>query len=67
MPQLNPDPWLSTLLISWFIMLIIIQPKINSHLTSNQISTKTKKSSTTSPWTWPWTNPSSTNSHPQKP
>nr|ATN41113.1 ATP synthase F0 subunit 8 [Podocnemis expansa]DBA36333.1 TPA_inf: ATP synthase F0 subunit 8 [Podocnemis expansa] len=67
MPQLNPDPWLSTLLLSWLIMITIIQPKIYSHLTTNQISTKTKKSPTTSPWTWPWTNPSSTNSHPQKP
>nr|YP_009254334.1 ATP synthase F0 subunit 8 [Elusor macrurus]ANC73508.1 ATP synthase F0 subunit 8 [Elusor macrurus]QBX97461.1 ATP synthase F0 subunit 8 [Elusor macrurus] len=53
MPQLNPNPWLSILCTTWLIY-IILQPKIKSHLTTNSIMNKPKKTKKET-WTWPWT------------
>nr|YP_009051221.1 ATP synthase F0 subunit 8 [Chelodina longicollis]YP_009473068.1 ATP synthase F0 subunit 8 [Chelodina expansa]AIH00090.1 ATP synthase F0 subunit 8 [Chelodina longicollis]AUW54979.1 ATP synthase F0 subunit 8 [Chelodina expansa] len=53
MPQLNPDPWLSIMCTSWLIYMIV-QPKIKSHLTINSTTNKPKKTKKQT-WTWPWT------------
>nr|QGZ08522.1 ATP synthase F0 subunit 8 [Lepidochelys kempii]QGZ08535.1 ATP synthase F0 subunit 8 [Lepidochelys kempii]QGZ08548.1 ATP synthase F0 subunit 8 [Lepidochelys kempii]QGZ08561.1 ATP synthase F0 subunit 8 [Lepidochelys kempii]QGZ08574.1 ATP synthase F0 subunit 8 [Lepidochelys kempii] len=54
MPQLNPNPWLMTLLSTWLIYIIILQPKISSYLTTNNPTNKNNKINK-NPWTWPWT------------
>nr|YP_009227672.1 ATP synthase F0 subunit 8 [Locustella pryeri]AHL16634.1 ATP synthase F0 subunit 8 [Locustella pryeri]BCD55509.1 ATP synthase subunit 8 [Locustella pryeri pryeri] len=54
MPQLNPNPWLFIMLISWLTFSLIIQPKLLSFVSTNPPSNKTSIPSTT-PWTWPWT------------
>nr|YP_003587425.1 ATP synthase F0 subunit 8 [Apalone ferox]ACO83388.1 ATPase subunit 8 [Apalone ferox]AEC04372.1 ATPase subunit 8 [Pelochelys cantorii]ARR28341.1 ATPase subunit 8 [Apalone ferox] len=53
MPQLNPNPWLSILLITWLTYITIYQPKITSFLQTNSI-THNYKHSNTNPWNWPW-------------
>nr|AAR12742.1 ATP synthase F0 subunit 8 [Vidua raricola] len=55
MPQLNPNPWLFIMLISWFTFSMIIQPKILTFVSTNPPSKKTLTAPTTTPWTWPWT------------
>nr|YP_009111911.1 ATP synthase F0 subunit 8 [Ardea purpurea]AHN95768.1 ATP synthase F0 subunit 8 [Ardea purpurea] len=55
MPQLNPNPWFLTLLMSWTIFSLVIQPKLLAFTTANPPSTKSKMSSKTTPWAWPWT------------
>nr|AUY55043.1 ATP synthase F0 subunit 8 [Chelodina oblonga] len=52
MPQLNPDPWLSIMCASW-LAYMIMQPKIKSHVTTNNTSNKPKKTKKQT-WTWPW-------------
>ncbi|NP_008768.1 ATP synthase F0 subunit 8 (mitochondrion) [Chelonia mydas] len=61
MPQLNPAPWFMILSSTWLIYTIILQPKILSHLPTNNPTNKNNKINTNS-WTWPWTQHSSTNS-----
>nr|YP_008757733.1 ATP synthase F0 subunit 8 [Arborophila ardens]AGG10932.1 ATPase subunit 8 [Arborophila ardens]AIH00095.1 ATP synthase F0 subunit 8 [Arborophila ardens]QLA48768.1 ATPase subunit 8 [Arborophila ardens] len=54
MPQLNPSPWFSIMLLTWFTFSLLIQPKLLSFTTTNtplNMSTPTKPT----PWTWPWT------------
>nr|QXU60272.1 ATP synthase F0 subunit 8 [Philortyx fasciatus] len=54
MPQLNPNPWFTILLLTWFSFSLLIQPKL-LHLTpTNPPSNKTLPTKPT-PWTWPWT------------
>nr|QNS38190.1 ATP synthase F0 subunit 8 [Apaloderma vittatum] len=55
MPQLNPNPWLFIMLLSWLTFTSIIQPKLLSFLPTNPPSNKTSSTHKTSPWTWPWT------------
>nr|YP_007026950.1 ATP synthase F0 subunit 8 [Epthianura albifrons]AFX81748.1 ATP synthase F0 subunit 8 [Epthianura albifrons] len=55
MPQLNPNPWLFTMLISWLTYSLIIQPKILTFVTANPPSNKAPTIPSTTPWTWPWT------------
>nr|YP_010591606.1 ATP synthase F0 subunit 8 [Batagur kachuga]WAB51600.1 ATP synthase F0 subunit 8 [Batagur kachuga] len=55
MPQLNLDPWLLILSSSWFVYILILQPKISSYLSMNNPTSKNNKTSDTNPWTWPWT------------
>nr|YP_009111386.1 ATP synthase F0 subunit 8 [Ardea cinerea]AAT72186.1 ATP synthase F0 subunit 8 [Ardea cinerea]AHN95755.1 ATP synthase F0 subunit 8 [Ardea cinerea]QHI42518.1 ATP synthase F0 subunit 8 [Ardea cinerea]BAE44348.1 F0-ATP synthase subunit 8 [Ardea cinerea jouyi] len=55
MPQLNPNPWFLTLLMSWATFSLIIQPKLLAFTTTNPPSTKSKVSPKTTPWAWPWT------------
>nr|YP_009520488.1 ATP synthase F0 subunit 8 [Nilssonia nigricans]AUZ97263.1 ATP synthase F0 subunit 8 [Nilssonia nigricans] len=53
MPQLNPNPWLFILLITWSTYMTIYQPKIMSFLQMNNII-HNQKSLNTHPWNWPW-------------
>nr|AAP41269.1 ATPase subunit 8 [Strongylura scapularis] len=54
MPQLNPTPWFTTLLITWLVFLIIIPPKIMTHTFPNDLNTQDTKNTKTETWTWPW-------------
>nr|YP_514823.1 ATP synthase F0 subunit 8 [Taeniopygia guttata]ABD62285.1 ATP synthase F0 subunit 8 [Taeniopygia guttata]ABD95495.1 ATP synthase F0 subunit 8 [Taeniopygia guttata]ABD95508.1 ATP synthase F0 subunit 8 [Taeniopygia guttata]ABD95521.1 ATP synthase F0 subunit 8 [Taeniopygia guttata]ABD95534.1 ATP synthase F0 subunit 8 [Taeniopygia guttata] len=55
MPQLNPNPWLFIMLISWLTFSMIIQPKILTFVSANPPSNKVYSTPKTTPWTWPWT------------
>nr|ABL96919.1 ATPase subunit 8 [Adelomyia melanogenys] len=55
MPQLNPNPWLSIMILSWLTFSLIIQPKLLSFTPTNTPSEKTSTSTKTHPWPWPWT------------
>nr|ADW93558.1 ATPase 8 [Brachymeles samarensis] len=54
MPQLNPSPWLLTLLLSWVVVLLVFKTKV---VTSTPHSLPTPPDLTTShttSWNWPW-------------
>nr|YP_009943852.1 ATP synthase F0 subunit 8 [Cephalopterus ornatus]QOD95683.1 ATP synthase F0 subunit 8 [Cephalopterus ornatus] len=55
MPQLNPSPWLSIMLISWLTLTFILQPKLLFFTTMNQPTDKTLSCTKPLPWNWPWT------------
>nr|ABQ65619.1 ATP synthase F0 subunit 8 [Uropelia campestris] len=55
MPQLNQNPWLFIMLLTWTTFSLIIQPKLLSQTTTNPPSNKTQTTTKTTPWTWPWT------------
>nr|NP_008436.1 ATP synthase F0 subunit 8 [Pelomedusa subrufa]O79674.1 RecName: Full=ATP synthase protein 8; AltName: Full=A6L; AltName: Full=F-ATPase subunit 8 [Pelomedusa subrufa]AAD05054.1 ATPase subunit 8 [Pelomedusa subrufa] len=55
MPQLNPHPWFSIFITSWLILIIILLPKIKSHIPNNSPTNKKNMLTTPMPWTWPWT------------
>nr|YP_254640.1 ATP synthase F0 subunit 8 [Aphrodroma brevirostris]AAO20287.1 ATP synthase subunit 8 [Aphrodroma brevirostris] len=55
MPQLNPNPWLFIMLMSWLTFSLIIQPKLLSFTSTNSPSDKTSMTIKTTPWPWPWT------------
>nr|QRC77967.1 ATP synthase F0 subunit 8 [Pennahia anea] len=54
MPQLAPAPWLATMLFSWLVFLIILQPKILSHLLPNEPASQDTREPKTATWNWPW-------------
>nr|YP_002907495.1 ATP synthase F0 subunit 8 [Xenomystus nigri]BAH58978.1 ATPase subunits 8 [Xenomystus nigri]BAJ54263.1 ATPase subunits 8 [Xenomystus nigri] len=54
MPQLNPAPWLLILLFSWFVLLVMIPPKIMSHHLTDEPTHQTTKKHDSTNWTWPW-------------
>nr|YP_001936636.1 ATP synthase F0 subunit 8 [Lophura ignita]BAG16252.1 ATPase subunit 8 [Lophura ignita] len=54
MPQLNPNPWFSTMILTWLIFSLLIQPKLLSFTPTNNPTNKTVTTKP-SPWTWPWT------------
>nr|QOI74409.1 ATP synthase F0 subunit 8 [Caiman crocodilus] len=53
MPQLNPEPWLIILLITWAFFTTILQPQTTSLIPTNDPSTHSLQ--TTKTWPWPWT------------
>nr|AAQ03418.1 ATPase synthase subunit 8 [Brycon meeki]AAQ03420.1 ATPase synthase subunit 8 [Brycon meeki] len=53
MPQLNPTPWLSILVLSWLIFLTVIPPKILKHTFNKEPKFNTQNSNNSS-WAWPW-------------
>nr|QOD97643.1 ATP synthase F0 subunit 8 [Galbula dea] len=55
MPQLNPNPWLFIMLISWLTFTMVIQPKLLTFTSTNPPSNKTSLIIEPTPWTWPWT------------
>nr|QHI42637.1 ATP synthase F0 subunit 8 [Athene noctua] len=55
MPQLNPNPWFTTMLISWLVLSMVIQPKLLSFPLTPLPSRKPTPPADTTPWTWPWT------------
>nr|YP_842416.1 ATP synthase F0 subunit 8 [Pandion haliaetus]ABG37776.1 ATP synthase subunit 8 [Pandion haliaetus] len=55
MPQLNPNPWLLIMLMSWMTFTLIIQPKLLQLTQANTPTNKLVMTNTTPSWTWPWT------------
>nr|QNS38358.1 ATP synthase F0 subunit 8 [Tricholaema leucomelas] len=55
MPQLNPNPWFSVMLMSWLTFSLLIQPKLLKFTSTGTPSNKTMSITKTSPWSWPWT------------
>nr|YP_009341698.1 ATP synthase F0 subunit 8 [Amazilia brevirostris]AKL82619.1 ATP synthase F0 subunit 8 [Amazilia brevirostris] len=55
MPQLNPNPWLFIMIMSWLTFSLIIQPKLLSFAPTNAPSEKAPTSTKTPSWPWPWT------------
>nr|WNH20390.1 ATP synthase F0 subunit 8 [Bathypterois grallator] len=54
MPQLNPAPWLLTLLFSWLVFLIVIPPKVVNHIFPYEPTPLNVKKAKSDPWNWPW-------------
>nr|YP_009992003.1 ATP synthase F0 subunit 8 [Nothoprocta perdicaria]QNN84903.1 ATP synthase F0 subunit 8 [Nothoprocta perdicaria] len=55
MPQLNPGPWFLIMMLSWFIFLLILQPKSMSFTPFNHPLYKTNSTMKSPSWPWPWT------------
>nr|YP_010230741.1 ATP synthase F0 subunit 8 [Cacatua galerita]QSV10418.1 ATP synthase F0 subunit 8 [Cacatua galerita] len=53
MPQLNPNPWLSIMIMAWLTFSLIIQPKMLSFTPTNPPA-KTALTTKAAPWAWPW-------------
>nr|AAP32416.1 ATP synthase 8 [Amazona amazonica] len=54
MPQLNPNPWFSIMIMSWLTFSLILQPKMLSFTPTNTPTNKTPTTMKNKPWTWPW-------------
>nr|YP_009431892.1 ATP synthase F0 subunit 8 [Johnius carouna]ATA66316.1 ATP synthase F0 subunit 8 [Johnius carouna] len=54
MPQLNPSPWLAIMMLSWLTFLIIVPPKIMTHLYPNGFVSRSSEELKMSTWNWPW-------------
>nr|YP_009685950.1 ATP synthase F0 subunit 8 [Nothobranchius thierryi]QDW10531.1 ATP synthase F0 subunit 8 [Nothobranchius thierryi] len=54
MPQLNPAPWLSLMIFTWLVFLIIIPPKVLAHFSPNNALMQDMNDLKTESWTWPW-------------
>nr|AWM96677.1 ATP synthase F0 subunit 8 [Poicephalus gulielmi gulielmi] len=54
MPQLNPNPWFSIMIMSWLTFSLIIQPKVLAFTPTNPPASKAPVAPKNSPWTWPW-------------
>ncbi|NP_795759.1 ATP synthase F0 subunit 8 (mitochondrion) [Esox lucius] len=54
MPQLNPAPWLSILVFSWFVFLFVIPPKVLNHSFMNEPAPQSAEKPKFNPWNWPW-------------
>nr|YP_009155398.1 ATP synthase F0 subunit 8 [Florisuga mellivora]AIY56530.1 ATP synthase F0 subunit 8 [Florisuga mellivora] len=55
MPQLNPNPWLYIMIMSWLTFSLIIQPKLLSFTPTNTPSESLMTPTKTPSWSWPWT------------
>nr|YP_010379922.1 ATP synthase F0 subunit 8 [Forcipiger flavissimus]ABA11386.1 ATPase subunit 8 [Forcipiger flavissimus]ABA11388.1 ATPase subunit 8 [Forcipiger flavissimus]ABA11390.1 ATPase subunit 8 [Forcipiger flavissimus]ABA11392.1 ATPase subunit 8 [Forcipiger flavissimus]ABA11394.1 ATPase subunit 8 [Forcipiger flavissimus] len=54
MPQLDPAPWFKILVLSWFIFLTVIPPKIMAQVYPNELNPLGTKKPETKAWVWPW-------------
>nr|YP_004717941.1 ATP synthase F0 subunit 8 [Acestrorhynchus sp. NM-2010]BAK41996.1 ATPase subunit 8 [Acestrorhynchus sp. NM-2010] len=54
MPQLNPAPWLTILIITWLVFLLIIPPKMLAYIFNNEPNAPTADKSSKNVWNWPW-------------
>nr|ALF63196.1 ATP synthase F0 subunit 8 [Dicrossus filamentosus] len=54
MPQLDPSPWLPTLVFSWLVFLTIIPQKILTHFFPNEPALQNMEFLKTESWSWPW-------------
>nr|YP_010956839.1 ATP synthase F0 subunit 8 [Synodus foetens]WMY89984.1 ATP synthase F0 subunit 8 [Synodus foetens] len=54
MPQLNPAPWFSILILSWLVFLAVIPPKVINHSFPNEPVSRTGDAMKPHSWTWPW-------------
>nr|WML69079.1 ATP synthase F0 subunit 8 [Amazona leucocephala]WML69105.1 ATP synthase F0 subunit 8 [Amazona leucocephala] len=54
MPQLNPNPWFITMIMSWLTFSLLLQPKMLSFIATNTPASKAPATTKNKPWTWPW-------------
>nr|YP_010890644.1 ATP synthase F0 subunit 8 [Amazona vinacea]WJK71625.1 ATP synthase F0 subunit 8 [Amazona vinacea] len=54
MPQLNPNPWFSIMIMSWLTFSLILQPKMLSFTPTNTPTNKAPTTTKNNPWIWPW-------------
>nr|WML69027.1 ATP synthase F0 subunit 8 [Amazona leucocephala] len=54
MPQLNPNPWFITMIMSWLTFSLLLQPKMLSFIATNTPTSKAPATTKNKPWTWPW-------------
>nr|BAW88513.1 ATPase subunit 8 [Amblypharyngodon chulabhornae] len=54
MPQLNPLPWFSIMLFSWFILIVFMPTKVLSHVQPNDFIPMNAKLYNNLNWNWPW-------------
>nr|YP_009178103.1 ATP synthase F0 subunit 8 [Pseudanthias dispar]AJW75394.1 ATP synthase F0 subunit 8 [Pseudanthias dispar]WNH20819.1 ATP synthase F0 subunit 8 [Pseudanthias bicolor] len=54
MPQLDPTPWFSVLLLSWLVFLTVLPQKVTSHTYPKDASRHDAKMRGGTPWLWPW-------------
>nr|YP_010691652.1 ATP synthase F0 subunit 8 [Dopasia sokolovi]WBU94800.1 ATP synthase F0 subunit 8 [Dopasia sokolovi] len=54
MPQLNPNPWLLVMLLSWFTLTMLLLSKTqNAHFPNTPTHQQPYKQGTNT-WIWPW-------------
>nr|WAB70168.1 ATP synthase F0 subunit 8 [Osteocephalus aff. taurinus DO-2022] len=53
MPQLDPMPWFSILIVSWLILILFSPIKVSKYQNLNDPNHKTYKG-LNKPWHWPW-------------
>nr|YP_009003552.1 ATP synthase F0 subunit 8 [Luetkenotyphlus brasiliensis]AGZ19046.1 ATP synthase F0 subunit 8 [Luetkenotyphlus brasiliensis] len=53
MPQLNPAPWFSIMLMAWTILMTMLLFKMIKHEPAN-LSAPNKQQKQIDPWNWPW-------------
>nr|WNH20754.1 ATP synthase F0 subunit 8 [Onuxodon fowleri] len=54
MPQLNPGPWLMILLFAWTVLMVVIPPKVMTHVFLNEPNPQDNKTPKSQPLTLPW-------------
>nr|ADL09114.1 ATP synthase F0 subunit 8 [Forpus modestus] len=54
MPQLNPNPWFSIMIMSWITFSLILQPKTLTFTLTNPPANKKPTPTKNTPWIWPW-------------
>nr|ACJ43886.1 ATP synthase F0 subunit 8 [Ichthyosaura alpestris] len=54
MPQLNPGPWFTILLMSWIIYLTLLVTKTSNFKYQNKPTPQNTKKEKEAPWNWPW-------------
>nr|BAK23164.1 ATPase subunit 8 [Leptocypris sp. CBM ZF 11419] len=54
MPQLNPDPWFFTLVLSWGVFLAIVPAKVLTFIQPNEPALMSTYSYKFGSWNWPW-------------
>nr|AAP75385.1 ATP synthase 8 [Neopomacentrus sindensis]AAP75387.1 ATP synthase 8 [Neopomacentrus sindensis] len=54
MPQLNPAPWFTILVFSWFVFLTVVPLKVVAHTFPNEPMLPGAELMLTEAWAWPW-------------
>nr|YP_007627178.1 ATP synthase F0 subunit 8 [Chaeturichthys stigmatias]YP_009229143.1 ATP synthase F0 subunit 8 [Amblychaeturichthys hexanema]AGH15492.1 ATP synthase F0 subunit 8 [Chaeturichthys stigmatias]ALS46758.1 ATP synthase F0 subunit 8 [Amblychaeturichthys hexanema]QDA81964.1 ATP synthase F0 subunit 8 [Chaeturichthys stigmatias] len=54
MPQLNPLPWFSIFIFSWFVFFAIAMPKVKNHTFTGVPCPQDTQTSKHNSWSWPW-------------
>nr|BAK23138.1 ATPase subunit 8 [Luciosoma setigerum] len=54
MPQLNPDPWFLTLMLSWVVFLTVIPTKVLAYILPNEFILAAISNYKFNTWNWPW-------------
>nr|YP_008593708.1 ATP synthase F0 subunit 8 [Benthodesmus tenuis]BAN83728.1 ATPase subunit 8 [Benthodesmus tenuis] len=54
MPQLNRAPWFASLALTWLVFLVIVSPKIITHIFSKSPTPLSTEKPKQRIWTWLW-------------